>query len=140
MKYLYSLVLLVFLASCTNGAWVTNEETVEEENTTTEVTNSEIDEAMEETFSEEESNEGLTMLDATYTNPQAEVDMKVSYSLDENNNIAEISVDATTYDVSAFNEKIQYLVGQPMEEAGNVYISGSSLASEAFTNAIKNNM
>jgi hypothetical protein len=95
---------------------------------------------MEETFSEEESNEGLTMLDATYTNPQAEVDMKVSYSLDENNNIAEISVDATTYDVSAFNEKIQYLVGQPMEEAGNVYISGSSLASEAFTNAIKNNM
>ncbi len=140
MKYLYSLVLLVFLASCTNGAWVTNEETVDNENTSTEVTNSEIDEAMEETFSEEESNEGLTMLDATYTNPQAEIDMKIYYSLNEANEIEEIYAEASNYDMSAFNENIQYLVGKTMEEAENVYVSGSSLTSEAFTSAIKNNM
>jgi len=93
--------------------------------------------------SQEESDEQaavsseIVTLDAWYTNPKGPVDMQVSYALNSAGTIETISVSATTYDVSGFNSQIQSVVGMSLEEASDTYISGSSLTSAAFNNALK---
>ncbi len=138
MKNIYILILFVFLASCTNQE--TANENMENNNT-----NEQIENEMENSFSwdnqnsnEDTTNNKVEKLDASYKNPKTEVDMVINYSLNENNTIESINVNATTFDVSEFNEKIQYLVWEDIEEAEDVYISGSSLTSEAFVDTIKN--
>ncbi len=142
MKYIYTLVLVTFLASCTNP-WVNNDNTTQTWSPVSEVTNQELEDEMDNSFSWttiEWEEDKIEKIEASYKNPKTEVDMVINYSTDDNNNIEFIEASATTYDISWFNEQIQYLVGQPVSEAENVYISGSSLTSEAFSSAIKNNM
>ncbi len=141
MKYLYTLVLVAFLASCANPS--VNQENSENTQTGSEMnteaeTNQNIENEMDATFNESNETNEVERLDATYRNPETEVDMVVEYNLDENDIIQSINATATTYDINKFNEKIQYLVGEPIEEAEEVYVSGSSLSSEAFVTAIKN--
>lgn len=84
---------------------------------------------------EEDTTKTVT-LDASYNNPKGPVDMTINYSLNEQGEILEIGVAATTYDVSDFNASIQTLVGSTLEEAAE-YNSSSSLTGDAFTTAIK---
>lgn len=141
MKYLYTLVLVAFLASCANPGVEQengeNTQTGSEINTETE-TNQDIENEMDSTFDESNEDNEVERVEATYNNPATEVDMVVEYTLDEDDFIQSINASATTFDVSDFNEWIQYLVGQPIEEAEEVYVSGSSLSSEAFADAVKN--
>lgn len=75
-------------------------------------------------------------LDASYNNPKGPVDMTINYNLNDQGEILEIGVAATTYDVSKFNTAIQSLVGSTLEEAAE-YNSSSSLTGDAFKAAIK---
>lgn len=130
MKYTYILLLSVLLVSC--GAQI-------DQDITTQVT-SDIDWEMsnlsEDNF---ETDSEVTKLDVAYKNPATEVDMVVSYTLDDNGLIKTISADATQTpnQIPAFNKWLQTLVGKPLEDGKNLQVAGASLASEAFRNAIK---
>lgn len=137
MKYLYLLVLTVFIASCGNKVEENTKE-LEIEKVTTEVV-SDIDNELKnlESDSFKESDIDVVKIDATYTNPAWEVDMIINYSLDENSKIKTIDVDATTYDLKEFNTSIQSLIGKTIEEAKSADIAGWSLTTEAFKKALK---
>lgn len=87
---------------------------------------------------EETASNQVMVLDATYNNPKAEVDMMINLSVDENDVIESIEVSATTYDLSDFNAAAQELLGQNISQAEEFYVAGGSLTSDAFTTAIKN--
>lgn len=132
MKYLYLLLLTVFIASC--GAKVDETKVVEDE-TTTEVLadiNNELD-----TLEVDENIADITKIDAKYTNPAWEVDMVINYTLDWSGTIATINTTATTYDLSQFNDAIQSLVWKTIEEAKNTEITWGSLTTDAFKKALK---
>lgn len=134
MKYLLAILTIAFLVSCTNEEL---EQAVVVEETTMEVNediNSEMENLEVET-TEEENN--VILIDANYTNPNGLVDMTVEYTLWENEEITSIEVKATTYDVTDFNTEVQKLVGMTIEEAQNAEISGWSLTTEAFKEALK---
>lgn len=132
MKYLYLLILTVFIASC--GAKV-DETTVVQDEATSEVV-AEINNEVE-TLNETNTESNVIKLDAKYTNPAGEVDMVINYTLNEDGTIATINTTATTYDLSQFNEAIQTLVGKTIEEAKSAEIAWGSLTTEAFKNALK---
>lgn len=137
MKYIYTIVLAIFLASCTSSNL---EEVQNQDSPIVEVTNQDIENELENLLDEEETNESqVVKLNSAYKNPAWEVDMVVSYSTDEKWIITYISAEATTFNVSSFNEWIQSLVGKTLEDAEDFYLAGSSIASEAFTFALKNN-
>ena len=141
MKYLYTILAVLILSSC----WTQNDTdiTITKDNVSTEKTNNDIENEISNIDlnsveqADDKMDNKVTKLDATYTNPQTTVDMVLDYSLDDENKIETINVSATTYDVSEFNTKLQSVVWKTLEEASEVYISGSSLATEAFHNAIK---
>jgi len=132
MKYLYLLILTVFIASC--GAKVEETTKIEDE-TTTEVVadiNNEL-----ETLVVDENITDITKVDAKYNNSAWEVDMVINYTLDWSGSIATINTTSTTYDLSQFNDEIQTLVGKPLSEAQNLEVAWSSLTTEAFKKALK---
>lgn len=133
MKYIIGLLLVTFLASCNS----TNEETIVIEDDI----NMQIQEEMDALWLEEEQEESeeskVVVLDANYHNPAGSVDMTIEYSLDEENKIDFIEVKATTYDVSEFNTEVQKLVWKTIVEVWEVEISGWSLTTEAFKEALK---
>lgn len=145
MKAFYVVFLLVFLASCGSEAVVETatpetpdaamEQTVEDMET-------EMNNMPEEVSNDEAASleSQVQVLDAGYTNPKGPVDMQVEYTLADDQTIESIEVSATTYNVSEFNNEIQNVVGMTLEEASDTYISGSSLTSAAFNNAIKSAM
>lgn len=142
MKIFYGLSLLILLTSCTTTTEnnvTPNEtnlpETVIEDTTTDEVLN-DMSGATDE-LNETVENEVIS-LEAPYKNPQADVDMVVSYSLDAEGNIETMHLSATTWDISKYDESVQALVWQPIDAAESFYISGASLATDAFNAAIKN--
>ena len=164
MKYIYTLIALMILASCTSTETDNTTKTESRENSAvvektvsdidTELSNIDEDEdeieavtnvefeAKDETevvtdVEVEASNNKVVKLDAPYKNPKVEVDMTISYLLDDENKIKTISVDATTYDLTEFNEAAQVVVGKTIEEAKEVYIAGWSLTNEAFKSALK---
>jgi len=151
MKAFYVVVLLIFLASCgvdqaVEEAPVTSEvveQAQEEVDAAVEELPEEVQEFIEENNSEEEISQSaesseVVVLDATYTNPKTEVDMEIEYQLDSDGNIADITVAATTYDLSGFNTEIQsQVIWKSLEEASEVYVSGSSLTSAAYNDAMK---
>lgn len=141
MKFLYAVMLLVFLASCTKTPVVTPTETP----TTPEVTQeTPVDEALVDDIVSEIEELGVTAeneiitLDGAYKNPKGDVDMKIDYSVDASGVIQSINVSATTYDLTQFNTSAQELVGKTLTDAESFYVAGGSLTSDAFTTAIKN--
>lgn len=132
MKYLYLLLLTVFIASC--GAKVDETKVVEDETTTEVVT--EINNELEN-LNEVTPIKNIVKLDAKYNNPAWEVDMVIDYTLDDNGVIETIDVSATTYDLTEFNESIKILVWKTIEEAKNTEITWGSLTTEAFKKALK---
>lgn len=129
MKYIYLLALSVFLVSCGQVNQPVDQSV-----------SSDIDSALE-TLSEEnfETEWEVVQLDAFYSNPATEVDMVVSYSLDENGLITYIEANATATpnQIDTMNRWLATLIGKSLEEAKTLQVAGASLASEAFRNAIK---
>ncbi|NVP17826.1 hypothetical protein HUU51_03850 [Candidatus Gracilibacteria bacterium] len=136
MKYLYLLVLSVFLVSCgAKAPEITTE--VDVENITNEVV-SEINSELETIEDEMVPVKDIVKIDATYTNPAGEVDMVINYTLSDTGVIETIEVSATTYDLTEFNEEVKsQLVGKTIEEAKNTEVAGGSLTTEAFKKALK---
>lgn len=101
------------------------------------------DDLQEDTVEEEQAEDDevseskVEILDAAYTNPKWPVDMEIAYTLDADGKIQTISASATTYDVAKFNDGIQSVIWLTLEEASDTYVTGSSLTSAAFNNAIK---
>lgn len=129
MKYIYLLALSVFLVSCGQVNQPVDQSV-----------SSDIDSALE-TLSEEnfETEWEVVQLDAFYSNPATEVDMVVSYSLDENGLITYIEANATATpnQIDTMNRWLATLIGKSLEEAKTLQVAGASLASEAFRKAIK---
>lgn len=138
MKYLYLLVLSVFLVSC--GAKAPEQTTdLDVENITNEVV-SEINSELEtiENVPTTNTNSDVMKIDAKYNNPAWEVDMTIDYTLSENGTIETIEVSATTYDLTEFNEEVKnQLIGKTIEEAKTANIAWGSLTTEAFKKALK---
>jgi len=78
-------------------------------------------------------------LETSYTNPAGNVDMNISYSTDSDGKITEISVTSPNYKwMVGFNKNAQAVIGMSVTEASEYYISGSSLTTPAFQEALKN--
>ncbi len=78
-------------------------------------------------------------LATSYTNPAGNVDMNISYSLDDSGKISEISVTSPNYKWMVwFNKNAQAVIGMTVEQASEYYVSGSSLTTPAFQKALKN--
>ncbi len=136
MKYISIILFIVLVSSCTQETpEITNTTNNTEEVAVTEQSVSELDDVVS-SISEGAWTE-LVSVDATYTNPKWNVDMLIEYTLDADGKITDISTSATTYDLSKFNTKINTVVGKTVEEASEMYFSGSSLTTEAFQKAMK---
>ncbi|MCH8518822.1 hypothetical protein LAT59_03625 [Candidatus Gracilibacteria bacterium] len=142
MKLLPLLLLLAVLASCGTQ---TPAENIEENETNEEITVPVDDEEYLDSISDEldgmdnnetSMNNEVIEFDSAYRNPAGDVDMIVK--MEVNNGVIEaIEANATTWDVSDFSTALQSLIGSPVEEGETFYAAGSSIASEAFNNAIK---
>lgn len=137
MKILSILFLITLLASC--GTTTTPEQTQpvvedqanEMENNMSEFDNEEIDENKMET------------IEYSYTNPAQEVNMVIDYSLNSQDKIESINVSATNWDkLGDFNTAVKSnLIGLTLEEASEMpTVSGASITSEAFKEAIKSQL
>ena len=136
MKYLYLLILSVFLVSC--GAKAPEQTTdLDVENITNEVV-SEINSELETIEDEMVPVKDIVKIDARYNNPAWEVDMVINYTLSDAGIIETIEVSATNYDLTEFNEEVKsQLVGKTINEAQNIEIAWSSITTEAFKKALK---
>lgn len=132
MKYLYLLALSVFLVSC--GA-------SNVENNLSDEVNQEIQWAMDSLGDEnlEANTWEIQTFDAFYSNPATDVDMVISYVLDEDENIVSIEASATKTpnQVDRINQGLQELVGKKLSDGKEFQVAGASIASEAFRNALK---
>lgn len=159
MKFIYLMLITVILSSCfadkevvkdekviKNPISIEEAEKIAEEETIKEIeeeiSNIEIkDEVENNTNNEEISEAKVEKLDAKYVNWWGvDVDMSIKYTLDKNKLIKTISVSDSNSDMKVvwFNDAIQKeLVWKSLDEASEFYISGSSLTSEAFSNALK---
>lgn len=140
MKAFYVIFLLVFLASCGSEAIVSESPNVEQsQQETLEELDSEIESLSSDDDVENEavSESSVVILDAGYTNPKGPVDMVIEYELSDDSKVESIEVSASSYDLSTFNSEIQSVVWMTLEEASEVYVSGSSLTTAAFSSAIK---
>ena len=133
MKVFLLLFLVMFLVSC--GA---NTPVVEETQTDTDET--QMQEEIDNLEMSEEDMSKVETINYSYTNPAQEVNMKIEYSLDENNTIQTLDITSDNWDkLGDFNTAAkEKLVGMTLEQASEVgVISGSSLTTEAFKEAIK---
>ena len=143
MKYLYTILAVMILASCTNTEKETTEVETSDKSTAVERTVSDIDDEISNIDENETSNDEdlvdnkVVKLDAPYKNPKVDVDMTIEYTLDSENKIETINVAATTYDLTKFNDAAQVVVGKTIEEAKEATIAGWSLTNEAFKAALK---
>lgn len=158
MKTFYSLVLLVFLVSCWTEAPI--DQNPETSNVQQEVAaeidqtveslpdpKQEVDELLEQVdeIAEEDDSSSqvqsseVVELSTTYTNPAMEVVMNIEYSLDSEDKISEISVTSPNYPgMPDFNAWVQPVVGMTVQEASEYVVSGSSLTTPVFQEALKN--
>ena len=145
MKLLPIIILLAVLASC--GAQTPETDVAQEPmDEITIPTDDELLDDMSSDLNEMETGETesdmtsfeneVLEFDAAYRNPAGPVDMIVAMQV-QDGVIQSISASATSYDVSWFSDKLQTLVGSTVAEAESFYAAGSSLASEAFNNAVK---
>lgn len=147
MKLLPIIALLAVLASC--GAQTPETDVVAEpmdeitvpvddellDDMSNDMDEMEVDTDMESSDQTSMNNEVIE-IDSAYRNPAWPVDMVVAMEV-RDGIIQTIEANATTYDVSGFNDQLQTLVGSTVVEAESFYAAGSSLASEAFNNAVK---
>lgn len=137
MKILSILFLVALLASC--GTTTTPEQTQpvvedqanEMENNMWEFDNEEMDENKMET------------IEYSYTNPAQEVNMVIDYSLNSEDKIESINVSATNWDkLGDFDAAVKSnVIGLTLEEATQMpTVSGASITSEAFKEAIKSQL
>lgn len=137
MKILSILFLVALLASC--GTTTTPEQTQpvvedqanEMENNMSEFDNEEMDENKMET------------IEYSYTNPAQEVNMVIDYSLNSEDKIESINVSATNWDkLGDFDAAVKSnVIGLTLEEASEMpTVSGASITSEAFKEAIKSQL
>lgn len=150
MKYFYIVLLSVLLVSC--GAEVQKENNaVSETNTIEDKTINEIDAELAnidipaivipEVVETEMNNKiapKVEKINTVYSNPQQEVAMEISFSLDDDKNISKIQVSSSNWDLSKFNDAVQVLVGTDIEDASDANFAGASLTTAAFQEAIKN--
>ena len=144
MKFLPVALVLLLLASCTG--WV-EEDTQTETTDTTEVTIPAEDEFMEDM--EDEINDMDDMgdtsmnfenevveVDAGYNHPGGRTNMTVTMEINDWI-IQSIEASAPENLRRSFNDALQELVGSPVSDAENFYAAWSSIASEAFNEAVK---
>ena len=125
MKYLISLLTIALLASC--GA----------KNTETKPTNSGTSSTSQISDKGAANSDKVVKFNADYKAPSWNVTMNVSYELDDSGKIKTIDIQSSA-DFKWFDEKAEKeLLGKTIEEASKLYISGASLASNAFKKAIK---
>lgn len=120
-----------------------NTENTLEENTSqkvhteiqTELDNLETEEQKEENIPENETK----IIKTTYENSWGTMNLHISYKLDENGKISELTATSDTNPVlESYAYRItNYALGKTPAEATNLYISGASLTSDAFNKAIK---
>lgn len=134
MKVFSLLFLIAFLASCGTSNIEPQTTTTENEPQVNEM-ESEMQEFENETMDEEK----METIEYSYTNPKQEVNMTISYTTDEKGKISAVNVESADYDLSNFNTAIsEKIMGLTLEEASEVSsVSGSSLTTEAFKEAIK---
>lgn len=145
MKAFYVVLLLVFLASCGSEVNVETPSDPVVQETTQEMNDAlaELPEEIEvstDTSVQQWDDAKIVQLAAPYTNPKWPVDMQIEYSLDEQGNIESINVFATSYDLTNFNQSIQSVIGMSVEEASDYYVSGSSLTTPAYQEALKSSL
>lgn len=80
MKYLYLLIVTIFIASC--GTKIEEDKIVSEDQNTIEVTNEIDNEVKNLDVTFDDTLTKMTKLDAKYTNPAGDVNMVINYSLD----------------------------------------------------------
>ena len=148
MKYFAIVMLTVLLASCSLQS-EDKKDTVKDEpqNSTVDTelesmmnnTIKEMENGMDEMKDSEMDESKIEILSYTYANDAQEVNMDIAYELDTEGKISSISILSDNYDLSAFNTGSQkVLIGKTLTEASNIdTISGSSLTTEAFKEAIK---
>jgi len=121
MKFLPILMLLALLASCgandVQEAPIANVKEVIEAPIKTEQPPVTPEDTIEVEQKKNEEPPVEVAEGADYTNPNGAVDMVISYSLDSEWKIQEISTAATTYDLSQFNDAVQEVNGKTVEEA-----------------------
>ncbi len=137
MKILSILFLITLLASC--GTTTTPEQAppvVEDQA-------SEMDNNMSEFDNEEMDENKMETIEYSYTNPAQEVNMVIDYSLDSEGKIDSINVSATNWDkLGDFDTAVKSnVIGLTLEEASEMStVSGASITSEAFKEALKSQL
>jgi len=94
-------------------------------------------EAIEENKEVVVETNNVIKLETKYNNPQQEVEMEISYSLNTEWKIETINVTSNNWDLSDFNNGVQVVVWMTLEEASEASVAGASLTSAAFKSALK---
>ena len=148
MKFIPIAVLLLILASCNHNhdhsedSQVENQETINTSATSDDDFLDELDQEMDnlwDTNWDEASMSGwneVLSLNVTYNSPGGNHSMTVALKL-EDWVIQSIEATSSEWVRTGFNESLQTLVWGTIEDAENFYAAGSSLASDAFTDAVK---
>lgn len=138
MKYIIFIFTIAVLASCWANTEKTNTWTVNTWTTNTSSLNSELNSELKTMTASWTEDWKITKLNADYESPAWKVKMDFSYKLDDSGNITFIDVESSA-NHNWFDKKVEEeLLWKTLKDAEKLYISGSSLASEAFTKAIKN--
>ncbi|MGB2110848.1 MAG: FMN-binding protein [Patescibacteria group bacterium] len=138
MKILSVLFLVTLLASCG-----TTSTTPEQTQPIIEDQASEMDNNMSEFDNEEMDENKMETIEYSYTNPAQEVNMVIDYSLNSEDKIESINVSATNWDkLGDFDAAVKSnVIGLTLEEASEMpTVSGASITSEAFKEAIKSQL
>jgi len=138
MKFITILLFVTFLASCT--AQNVEQETTTTNNTSEEITLTEMDDAMWDLDNMIIDESKVEVISYSYVNPAQEVNIDIAYKLDSENKISMIDVTSSNWDeLEDFNTSVkEVVVGLTLEQASEMeLISGASLTSEAFKEAIK---
>lgn len=159
MKYFAIIFLMVFLASCgvdnenkddiindeekiiESTLWELNDEIAAIENDVVEASIEDIKSWENEIIEQPVAQNKVIKLQTKYNNPQQEVLLDIEYSLDSDNKIATISAVSPNYDgVDYFNANVQVLIGKTLAEAVDAEVTGGSLTTPAFKQALKSQL
>lgn len=137
MKILSILFLIALLASCGTTATPEQPQPIIEDQA------SEMDNNMSEFDNEEMDEDKMETIEYSYTNPAQEVNMVIDYSLNSDDKIESINVSATNWDkLGDFDAAVKSnVIGLTLEEASEMpTVSGASITSEAFKEALKSQL
>lgn len=141
MKILSLLMFITLLVSCGNPSVENEQKTIEE--TTSQETVTELTDAMWDLDNMQKDESKVQVISYSYVNPAQEVNMDIAYNVDTENKISMIEVTSNNYDwLWDFNTSVkEVVIGLTLEQASEMeLISGSSLTSAAFKEAIKSQL